>query len=854
MADKMLLVDGHSLMYRAFHALPVMTNDEGVYTNAVHGFLMMLIRVITDEKPDRCAVAFDRHAPTFRHEKYDAYKAGRAPMPDELRPQFDTLRAVLTDMHIPLMELDGYEADDMIGTMSRRCEEKGIECLIITGDRDAFQLAGPMTTILYTRTGIRDTERVTPAFIREKWELSPAQLIDMKGLMGDASDNIPGISGIGEKTAQKLIARYGSLEAVLERAEKDQRGKLRERLVDGRSQAVFSKWLATINRDAPLAQDPDDCRLHGMRDALALLHRLQLRQVAARIEALGEAEEMTIAADLPQRTACEVLYTQSFEKRLDRVTGGVVAIAFGAYCTLASSCGVHIAMPLGGDLINPGASESEAVRMIQPVIDRAQQCVVHDQKRLMKMGLRFSCQVFDVMLAGYLINPQRRSFCMTALCADASLKLDQDFPAQAMLALCTWQKQRLKADGMTALFNDVEMPLSRVLYDMEMTGVLVDAAALQELDVRFSRHIDQLMNDIHAISGDELNVNSPRQLSEYLFGTLGLKGGKKTKTGWSTSADVLEAIQDEHPVVGLVLEYRKYAKLKSTYIDALLRLKDREGRIHTSFDQTATVTGRISSLEPNLQNIPVRTELGRELRRAFIAPEGKVLVDADYSQIELRVLAHMSGDEVMTDAFRRNQDIHARTASEVYGVPLDQVTHAMRSGAKAVNFGIVYGISDFGLAQNIGVSRAEAADFIRRYFDRYPKIKLYMDRCVAEGAAQGFVSTMMGRRRYLPEMADKSYAIRQFGERAAMNSPIQGTAADIIKLAMIRVCRAMKDAGLQGKLILQVHDELIVESPAEEAEACASLIKNTMETVVSLDVPLVAEVNTGRSWYDCKQL
>ncbi len=852
MASKMLLVDGNSLMHRAFHALPVMTSESGEYTNALHGFLMMLLRVIADEKPNLCAVAFDRHGPTFRHLQYENYKAGRAPTPDELRPQFNSVRDVLNEMHIRIVELDGYEADDVLGTLSLMCEDEGIDNLIITGDRDAFQLAGPRTTVLYTRQGIKDTERVTPAFIREKWNLSPAQLIDMKGLMGDSSDNYPGVPGIGEKTAQKLIERYGSVESVLDHADADQKGKLRERLMAGRSSALQSKWLATIDRHAPLDLRPDDCPLHNLRDAAGILARLQLQQVSARLEALSDAEDVSVSISLPEGDGCETLPLPDFSARLTALNADTVAVSWGTHLCVAAPDGTHIALRLGGDLIDPGVTDEEAAALLQPLLDRAGLTVVHDLKRLLGLGLSFPGTVFDVMLAGYLINPQRRSFSLTALCAEAQLPLNEDKPALTMLRLYVLQEAQMKRDGLERLYRDIELPLARVLFSMEHEGILTDADALGALSERFSAHIESLLADIRAQAGGDLNVNSPKQLGNYLFETLGLPGGKKTKAGWSTSADVLEAIQDEHPLVGKVLEYRKYAKLKSTYIDALLRLRDREGRIHTSFDQTATVTGRISSLEPNLQNIPVRTPLGREIRRVFVARPGFQLVDADYSQIELRVLAHMSGDQVMIDAFRKGQDIHARTASEVYGVPLDAVTPEMRSSSKAVNFGIVYGISDFGLARNIGVSRAEAGEFIRRYFARYPDIKRYMDSCVTRGNTQGYVTTLFGRRRYLPELSDRSYTIRQFGERAAMNSPIQGTAADIIKLAMIRVHDALTRQGFKARLILQVHDELIVEAPAEEAQAAASLLKACMENIVSLDVPLTAEVNIGRSWYDCK--
>ena len=848
MASKMLLIDGNSLMHRAFHALGVMTNDKGEYTNALHGFLMMLTHILAQERFDYAAVAFDLHGPTFRHAFYDEYKAGRDPTADELRPQFEYIREILRDMHIRILTLEGYEADDLLGTMSLRCEREGLDCAIMTGDRDAYQLAGEHTTIYYTVKGSTDVLKVTPEYIRAQWNLTPAQLIDMKGLMGDSSDNYPGVAGVGEKTAQKLIEQYGSVEGVLDHVD-EIKGKLRERLVAGRDSALLSKRLAAIDREAPLDVSPQDCPLRGVKDAAPILTRFQLRQALQRLQALKDEPSETAPA--APAAACDVLDRAAFAARLSGFSEGVLAVSLGTHVSVAWEGGA-CALRLGGDLIDPGVDEAEAVALIQPLIDRSRLTVVHDQKRLMGLGVRFPGETFDTMLAGYVIDPQRRSFSLTALCAESGVPLSEDAPAPALLALKAAQTERMARDGLTTLFREIEMPLCRVLFDMESAGILTDAEALRALDTRFTEEIDRLMDDIHAMTTPDLNINSPKQLGTYLFETLGLKGGKKTKTGWSTSADVLESLRDEVPAVAQILEYRKYTKLKSTYIDALLRLRGADGRVHTSFDQTATATGRISSLEPNLQNIPVRTELGREIRRAFVAAPGCVFVDADYSQIELRVLAHMSGDAVMTDAFVRGQDIHARTAAEVYGVAIDDVTREMRSAAKAVNFGIVYGISDFGLARNIGVSRAEAAEFIERYFARYPDIRRFMDGAVASGRLNGYVTTLFGRRRYLPELSDRSYSIRQFGERAAMNSPIQGTAADIIKKAMISVHDALKEAFPAARLLLQVHDELIVESPAEDAQAVASLLKRCMEDIISLKVPLVAEVNIGASWYDCK--
>ncbi len=855
MPSKMLLVDGNSLLHRAFHALPVMTSESGEYTNALHGFMMMLLRVIDEEKPELIAVAFDRHAPTFRHQKYDAYKAGRAATPDELRAQFITIRELLAEMNISMLEMDGYEADDLLGSMSLLCEEKGIDALIITGDRDAFQLAGEHTTVLYTKQGIKDTERVTPAWIREKYGVEPVQLIDVKGLMGDTSDNIPGIAGIGEKTALKLIGQYGSIERALDTADAEQKGKLRERLMNGRESAVFSKWLATIDRHAPLNVGPGDCPVKRLSDGMKMLNRLQLRQVAARLSALTQDEPETPvekAVEIVEGEK-EILDADAFRAAMENAKSETMALSLGSHLSVALDDGRQYALRLGGDLIDPGIEEDQAAALVQGAVSRAKCVILHDMKAWRRLGLHYNNEnVFDVMLAAYLINPQRRGFSQSALCEEAGARMDEVFAAGALLKLRRAQEEKLKKDGMLTLLTELEQPFATVLAEMEQAGFMTDRDALMRLDGKFTARISELLDSVRQMAGPDFNPNSPKQLGVLLFEKIGLPGGKKTKTGWSTSADILENMEDQHPLIPLILEYRKYTKLKSTYIDALLRLRDGDGRIHSNFDQVATATGRISSLEPNLQNIPVRTPLGREIRSAFVAQEGWVLVDADYSQIELRVLAHMSGDEVMCEAFRLGQDIHARTAAEVYGVSIDQVTGEMRSAAKAVNFGIVYGISDFGLARNIGVSRQEAAGFIERYLKRYPMIKRFMDACVTQGNTEGFVSTLMGRRRYLPELSDRSYNIRQFGERAAMNSPIQGTAADIIKLAMVRVDQALRKAGLQARLILQVHDELIVECPAEEAEQVSGMLKETMEGVMQLSIPLTAEVNVGKSWFDCK--
>ena len=861
MAEKLMLVDGHSLMYRAFHALPLLDNGEGIYTNAVHGFLSMLFSAIAMEKPDYLGVAFDMHAPTFRHGLFDGYKASRAPTPPELRPQFDLAREILGAMHIPIFSIAGLEGDDMLGTMARQASEKGIEALLITGDRDSFQLADERTTILYTKRGISDVERVTPEFVREKYGIQPRQLIDVKALMGDKSDEIPGIAGIGEKTALKLIVQYGTLEAALDSVP-DQKGVLKARLEGGREAAMLSRQLATIERYADIAWDEEALRMRDMEDARPLLRQYKLNSLLTKLDQLqgvaAKAASVAVESAIKWQKAHAVSGIGALrEWAVENANAPRIAICFGASISLATDQGACAVMGLGGDLLTPGPSEEEALIAIRPILEGGAQIVCHSTKALRaqmeRIGIPGRCNAcdHDLMLGAYVLDAQRRSYDVDALVCEEPC-YDEDAPAAAMICLAQRQRELLQQDGLWRVYEEIELPLAKALYGMECRGFCVDREELRRLGVEYQHHISQLTQDICALAGRPININSPKQLREWLFDELGLETGKKTTRGFSTSAEVLEQLVDAHPAVEMILEYRKYAKLKSTYVDALLRLCGEDGRVRTSFDQVATVTGRISSNEPNLQNIPVRTEMGREIRKAFVAGDGMVLVDADYSQIELRVLAHMSGDAVMTEAFLLGQDIHSRTAAEVYGVALEDVTKQMRSAAKAVNFGIVYGISDFGLARNIGVTRKEAKEFIERYLARYAGIKRFMDDCVAKGKLNGYAETLFGRRRYLPELLSGNYNQRNFGERAAMNSPIQGTAADIIKMAMVRVDEALEREGLQARMILQVHDELIVEAPAEEAERAGEILRTEMEDVAKLSVPLVADVSSGGNWNACK--
>ena len=860
MAGKIVLLDGYSLMYRAFHALQSpMSAPDGTPTNAVHGFVMMLLKTVEEEKPEKLAVAFDVHAPTRRAQKYADYKATRKPMPDELRAQDPIIRELIVRMGLPILEMVGYEADDILGTVSARCEREDREAVIVTGDRDSFQLSGEKTTILYTKKGISDTVRVTPEYIREVYGLEPKQMIDVKGLMGDASDNIPGVPGVGEKTALKLIAQYGSLEKVLDTADAEQKGRLRERLLEHRALAELSKELATIDRGVPLAFDWNGWTLDGLGGALPRLRELRMNAAARRLtEVAGHFAPVSIPTT--PKAAREKLPKIERMESLEQTAARVAELAGDAKWAAAyleseltvATDKARLSLPAAGDLLSPGVTAEEAARALAPLLTADCPKFLYNVKALSPDFDALRGEITDVMLAAYALNPQRESFAAGALCAEEEIESFGEHPARALYELGVRQRAQLKQNDLERVYAEIELPLARVLGDMEREGFLVDADALRALGEEFRAHIALLTDEIAALMGARINLNSPKQLGEMLFDKMGLPAPKKTQRGYSTSAEVLENLAAEHEVCAKILEYRKYQKLESTYIDSLLNLQDAAGRIHSRFDQVATATGRISSAEPNLQNIPVRTELGRQIRRAFIARPGCVLVDADYSQIELRVLAHMSGDETMIEAFREGQDIHARTASEVYGVPLEQVTHEMRSASKAVNFGIVYGISDFTLAKNISVSRKEAREFIERYFERYPGVKRYMDAAVAEGREKGYVTTLMGRRRYLPELASANFNLRSFGERCAMNSPIQGTAADIIKLAMIRVADALRKGGYKARLILQVHDELIVEAPEDEQERVRALLKDCMEGVAALAVPLKTDISVGRDWRECK--
>jgi len=849
-----VLVDGHSLMYRAFHALPPMDAD-GVPTNAVHGFLGMLFKAFEEQAPQYCIVAFDTHGPTFRDAIYSEYKATRSPMPEELRPQFPVIQEILTAMHIGVIALEGYEADDLIGTLSRQLKERGLRTLILTGDKDDLQLVDEDVQMLFTRKGISETVLFDPATVKGYYGVTPDQVTDWKGLMGDSSDNIPGVPGVGEKTALKLLQEFGTMDEVLANANSI-KGKLGEKLGAFADQARMSRVLATIDRNVPVELNLKDASLDRVAEGLDAMRKYQLIGTSERLKrlvggmALHQADLAEPAAEAPWAAVKDKAELLAFLDTVPEAPAAIFTTQEELSIAWPEGPGAQVAFASGQQDIFGTASEgitsSEALSILALRLNKG--FVAHDAKALYhKMrvtGQPFPTLVFDTMVAAYLHNSQERSYALQSFAQRN---------ARGVAELYAAQLKQLKDEGTGRLYYDIELPLVRVLFDMEREGFQVAGGVLKDLGADFAKRSEELKEEIYRLTGvSGFNLNSPQQLGKVLFETLGLPSGRKTKSGYSTDAAVLESISDLHPAIPMILEYRQVTKLNSTYIDAMLRKMDESGRIHTTFDQTGTATGRISSAEPNLQNIPIRTEMGRDIRRAFIAKPGWQLVDADYSQIELRILAHMSGDEAMCDAFIKDQDIHLRTAAEINGVALEEVTPRMRSDAKAVNFGIVYGISDFGLARNINTTRKRAGDFISRYFERYPQVHQFMQDAVKYGYEHGYIATLFGRRRLLPELKSGNANTRSFGERAAMNTPIQGTAADIIKSAMVRAHTALDEHGLKARLILQVHDELIIEAPEDEVETVIRLLKASMEQVVKLKVPLKCDIKSGSSWYDTK--
>ena len=879
---KIMVIDGNSILNRAFYGVRMLTNHEGLYTNAIYGFLSTFFKLQDEETPDRTIVCFDVREKTFRHKKFDTYKATRKGMPDELAVQLPVMKEVLDKLGVTCCELAGYEADDLIGTISRELNEHGDECVIVTGDRDSLQLVGGGTTVrlVVTRMGQTTTTKYDEELFREEYGFAPMQLIDLKALMGDSSDNISGVPGVGQKTAMNLLLRFGTLDGIYENIDSaDIKKGVREKLLNGEQSARDSYWLATIDRNAPLPLDPTALPEEFIdEDALyELLTRLEfksfIKRLGLRADHVPAEPEQNVQIEVAVITDEEAGFTR-IRQCTDAPAAFYLTARHHAFCLLdAQGAAVFLEQDF---------SEDVWFELLRRIFSGKIQLVMHDAKEhlawLMGCGIQPAGVAFDTCLAAYLLNPAEGSFDLQRVSLsylntelpDASFEEAEAFaPLGGMdetvsllvrwtvavkklhLELCARLEEQPK---LKELYYDLELPLMTVLADMQHIGCKADPALLREFGEMLDGRIAQLTEKIYADANGEFNINSPKQLGEVLFERLGLPVQKKTKSGYSTSAEVLEAISGYHPIVGEVLEYRQLTKLKSTYVDGLLKvINPIDGRIHSHFQQTVTATGRLSSVDPNLQNIPVRTELGRELRRMFVAEdEQHILIDADYSQIELRVLAHIAQDETMLEAFRHGQDIHAATASKVYGVPLEEVTSQMRSSCKAVNFGIVYGISDFALAGDIGVTRKQAGEFIKSYLATYPGVDRYMQESKSYAKEHGYVETLFGRRRYLPELQSKSFAIRSFGERVAMNTPIQGTAADIIKIAMLRVWRRLREEGYKSRLILQVHDELILEAPIEEQEAVTRLLTEEMQGALQMDAPLVAEAHAGHDWYTAK--
>ncbi len=843
MGEKIVLIDGHSIINRAFYGVPDLTNAEGLHTNGIYGFLNIMFRILDEEKPEYLTVAFDLQPPTFRHLMYEAYKGTRKGMPDELREQVPVLKELLSAMGIPLLMLEGYEADDLLGTVAKRSEARGMDAVVVSGDRDLLQIATDkiMIRMPKTKRGVTEIENYYTKDVLSTYQVTPRQIIELKALMGDSSDNIPGVPGIGEKTATNLIVAYGSIENAYAHVEEIKPNRAKEALRSHYDMAVMSKKLATICVEAPVEFDWEQARLSALYTPEAyewcrklnfkkLLERFERTEEivlaepeAKRITAFGEAEEILKKAEQKEQIAFEI-------------------------CRGPEEAGLSLALS-GTEVYYIAAegflTEDYLLSRLEQVVEKVPFCAVSDVKKILKyIGPKNRRHLFDIEIAAYLVNPLMSSYAHEDL-------------GKPYAALTTWKKvpglvEKLEKMGMKRLFEEIEMPLVFTLYDMEEAGIRVNGDALKTYGDALIGRIKELEQQIHTAAGEDFNINSPKQLGTILFDKLGLPNGKKTKTGYSTSAEVLDKLAPEYPIVKDILEYRQLTKLKSTYADGLSGCIAEDGRIHSNFNQTITATGRISSTEPNLQNIPVRMELGRLIRKVFIPDEGCVFVDADYSQIELRVLAHMSGDKKLIEAYQQAEDIHRITASQVFHVPFEEVTSLQRRNAKAVNFGIVYGISSFGLSQDLSISTKEAKEYIDRYFETYPGIKGFLDGLVAGAKEQGYAATMYGRRRPVPELKSSNFMQRSFGERVAMNSPIQGTAADIIKIAMVRVHDRLQEEGLNSRLILQVHDELLVEARLEEVEQVEQILTEEMQQAAELKVPLEIDMHRGNNWYEAK--
>ncbi len=852
MKKTLMAVDGSSLVHRAFYALPILTNSNGEYTNAVYGFFSMLINALGTHKPDYLAVAFDKKGKTFRHEMFTEYKGTRKETPEELVPQFSLLKKALEDVGITALELEGYEADDILGVLSSLAAKNGMQSLLLTGDKDAFQLISDSCKVMLTRKGVSEIDIYDKQKLKEEYDLVPEQIVDLKGFMGDSSDNIPGVPGVGEKTALKLLQSYKSMDGVYECID-DISGKLKEKLCENKELAFLSRTLAAIDVNAPVevslsALEYSELTADTAREAFSRLGFVSL------LKRLGE-EKASDAAEMSNVEICEIKDIASLKKILPEINDNEYAAFDFADDISFSFCGdKEYIIKSEHSLLNIDFTRDIVIIELKPYLeDESVPKLLHDAKQAIAMlkshGISLKGMLFDTKLAQYALDPGS-GFELAALREKYSLGGN----AAAIVSLYGLQKERLKEQGLWFIYNDIEVPLMNVLLDMEETGFRLDLDELEAYSKKLSAEIDALTASIYELCEyDDFNINSTKQLGQVLFERLALPVGKKKKTGYSTDIEVLEKLSGKHPVIDKIIEYRRLTKLKSTYLDGLKSIADKNGFVHTTFMQISTVTGRISSKEPNLQNIPIRTREGKEIRRLFMpSVADRKLVAADYSQIELRILASISGDSVMKQAFLSDVDIHSRTASEVFQVPIESVTEEMRRSAKAVNFGIVYGISDFGLSRNLDIPVKVAAEYIRRYLSRFSGVREYMKSIKEKAKKDGYVTTLLGRRRYLPELKSSNYNTRSFGERAALNTPIQGTAADIIKLAMIEVSKRLMEGAFSSKLILQVHDELIIDTAADEVSDVSLLLKDCMENAYKLDIPLVAQVSAGDNWLDAK--
>ncbi len=875
--NKLVLIDGNSLSFRAFYALPLLSNHAGIHTNAVYGFAMLLEKIIKEEKPNHFLVAFDAGKTTFRHSKYSEYKGGRQKTPPELSEQFPYIRQLLDAYHIKRYELDNYEADDIIGTLSRQADEADFETIIITGDRDLTQLATDNVTIYYTKKGVTDVDHYTPEFIAEKYQgLVPKQIIDMKGLMGDTSDNIPGVAGVGEKTAIKLLNQFESVEGVYEHIEEVTAKKLKEKLINSKDDALMSKDLATINVHSPIEVSLEDTKLTLQDDTaekIELFKKLEFKQLLADIDTSSNNEEVIDKTFEIEQDFQNVDFNDLNEAVIHFELDGTnylkdAILKFGFYTN-------HQHVVINADDVK---NYKNLVRWLE---DKNTTKIVYDAKKTYvsahRLGINIENIEFDVMLASYIIDPSRSIDDVKSVVSLYGQNYVKDnitvfgkgkkhhIPEESILnehiasvteaisAVTPIMKSQLEDYNQIELLKDLELPLARILSEMEEIGIYTDINDLKEMEFEIQKKLDVLISNIHESAGEAFNINSPKQLGVVLFETLQLPVIKKTKTGYSTAVDVLEKLQGEHPIIDDILEYRQLSKLQSTYVEGLQKVISKDHRIHTRFNQTLAQTGRLSSVDPNLQNIPIRLEEGRKIRKAF-KPTSKdsVILSADYSQIELRVLAHITQDESLKHAFINGHDIHTATAMKVFNVESDQVDSLMRRQAKAVNFGIVYGISDYGLSQSLGITRKKAKAFIDDYLASFPGVKQYMSDIVKDAKAQGYVETLLHRRRYIPDITSRNFNLRSFAERTAMNTPIQGSAADIIKLAMVKFSEKIKETKYHAKLLLQVHDELIFEIPKSEVEDFSKFVEEIMEQALVLDVPLKVDSNYGATWYDAK--